>query len=31
MPNVRFAHAFSNQTGLPDVSADVVTCLQSFH
>ena len=30
-PNVRFVHAFAEATGLPDESADIVTCSQSFH
>jgi len=29
--NVRFVHAFAQETGLPDAVADVVTCSQSFH
>jgi ubiquinone/menaquinone biosynthesis C-methylase UbiE len=29
--NVRFVHAFADATGLPDGSADIVTCSQSFH
>jgi ubiquinone/menaquinone biosynthesis C-methylase UbiE len=29
--NVRFVHAFADATGLPDESADIVTCSQSFH
>jgi SAM-dependent methyltransferase len=30
-PNVRYVQAFAQQTGLPDHSADIVTCSQSFH
>jgi len=30
-PNVRFVHAFADATGLPDGTADIVTCSQSFH
>lgn len=30
-PNVEFRRAFSDATGLPGLSADVVTCSQSFH
>ncbi|MFT9057448.1 MAG: class I SAM-dependent methyltransferase [Ethanoligenens sp.] len=29
--SIRYIHAFSDQTGLPDDSADLVTCSQSFH
>ena len=29
--NVRFRQAFAHETGLPDATADVVTCSQSFH
>jgi SAM-dependent methyltransferase len=29
--NVRYVHAFAQETGLPDDAADVVTCSQSFH
>lgn len=29
--SVRFLHAFSDATGLPDESTDLVTCSQSFH
>jgi SAM-dependent methyltransferase len=31
MPNVRFQDGFSHRTGLPDESADIVTCSQSLH
>jgi SAM-dependent methyltransferase len=30
-PNVRFVHAFAQQTGLPDGAVDIVTCSQSLH
>jgi SAM-dependent methyltransferase len=30
-PNLRYVQAFAQQTGLPDRSADIVTCSQSFH
>lgn len=30
-PSIRYLHAFSDQTGLPDNHADLVTCSQSFH
>jgi SAM-dependent methyltransferase len=30
-PNVRYVHAFAQDTGLPDGVADVVTCSQSLH
>jgi SAM-dependent methyltransferase len=30
-PNVRYVHAFAQETGLPDGAADIVTCSQSFH
>jgi SAM-dependent methyltransferase len=30
-PNVRYVHAFAQQTGLPDGAADIVTCSQSLH
>jgi ubiquinone/menaquinone biosynthesis C-methylase UbiE len=30
-PNVRYVEGWSYATGLPDASADVVTCSQSFH
>jgi SAM-dependent methyltransferase len=30
-PNVRYVQAFAQQTGLPDGSADIVTCSQSLH
>ncbi len=30
-PNVRYVEAFADRTGLPDESADIVTCSQSFH
>lgn len=30
-PNVRFVQAYADQTGLPDATADIVTCSQSFH
>lgn len=29
--NVRYVQAFASETGLPDESADLVTCSQSFH
>jgi ubiquinone/menaquinone biosynthesis C-methylase UbiE len=29
--NVRYVHAFAQETGLPDGMADVVTCSQSLH
>jgi SAM-dependent methyltransferase len=29
--NVRYVAAFADETGLPDESADLVTCSQSFH
>jgi SAM-dependent methyltransferase len=29
--HVRYVQAFADQTGLPDGSADIVTCSQSFH
>jgi SAM-dependent methyltransferase len=29
--NVRYVEAFAQETGLPDGSADIVTCSQSFH
>jgi len=29
--NVRYVEAFASEAGLPDDSADVVTCAQSFH
>lgn len=29
--SIRYVNAFSDQTGLPDGSAEVVTCSQSFH
>lgn len=29
--NVRFVHAYAQETGLPDDVADIVTCSQSFH
>jgi SAM-dependent methyltransferase len=29
--NVRFVQAYAQETGLPDRSADIVTCSQSFH
>lgn len=31
LPNVRFAEGFSHTTGLPDVSADIVTVSQALH
>ena len=30
-PNVELVEAFAHETGLPDGSADVVVCVQSFH
>lgn len=30
-PNVELVEAFAHETGLPDASADVVVCVQSFH
>lgn len=30
-PNVRYVEAFAGETGLPEGSADVVTCSQAFH
>jgi SAM-dependent methyltransferase len=30
-PNVELVEAFAHETGLPDRSADVVVCVQSFH
>jgi SAM-dependent methyltransferase len=30
-PNVELVEAFGHETGLPDGSADVVVCVQSFH
>jgi SAM-dependent methyltransferase len=30
-PNVELVEAFGHETGLPDRSADVVVCVQSFH
>jgi SAM-dependent methyltransferase len=30
-PNVRYVQGFGDQTGLPGVAADIVTCSQSFH
>lgn len=30
-PGVRFVQAFAHDTGLPDESADIVVCSQSFH
>ncbi len=29
--NIRYQEGFSHQTGLPDASADIVTCSQSLH
>ena len=29
--NVRYVHAYAQETGLPDEVADIVTCSQSFH
>jgi len=29
--NVRYVHAFAQETGLPDSCTDLVTCSQSFH
>ncbi|HVD42390.1 MAG TPA: class I SAM-dependent methyltransferase, partial [Gaiellaceae bacterium] len=29
--NVRYVPAYADQTGLPDATADIVTCSQSFH
>lgn len=29
--NVRYVHAYAQQTGLPDAAADIVTSSQSFH
>lgn len=29
--NIRYVEGFSHQTGLPDASADIVTCSQSLH
>jgi SAM-dependent methyltransferase len=29
--NVRYVHAFAQETGLPDGAADIVTCSQSLH
>jgi SAM-dependent methyltransferase len=29
--NIRYLAAFADETGLPDASADLVTCSQSFH
>jgi SAM-dependent methyltransferase len=29
--HVRYVQAFADQTGLPEASADIVTCSQSFH
>lgn len=31
LANLRFCQAFAHETGLPDVSADMLTCSQSFH
>ena len=30
-PNVRYVDAYANASGLPDSSADLVTCAQAFH
>ncbi|MDR1002241.1 MAG: class I SAM-dependent methyltransferase [Oscillospiraceae bacterium] len=30
-PNIEFIGAYSHETGLPDDSADIITCSQSFH